>query len=221
MLAEFVEGNSTRVRAILDVPITQACTLYQRRLPFRQGSECVEMKWMSRPWRPRTQHFAHSKASTWGLRESRMNCHTQVGKIPCRSEGHTMQRAEFSRTLCGVAAVSEKSGVWLGRTSGLIDGRASGERSPASTLQTNACQKVQRIVFSSFLLRWIKPARPSNVCFFLRCVIFYLNTAQIRGNHPQSSRPSSMMIRPTCPLPTPSRGPSRTSTIPRTCTFVS
>ena len=174
---------------MLDVPNTRACTLYQRRLPFRQGSECVEMKWMSRPWRPRTprtQHFAHSKASTWGLRESRMNCHTQVGKIPCRSEGHTMQRAEFSRALCGVAAVSEKSGVWLGRTSGLIDGRASRERSPAKLahFRPTHVRRSRESYSRHFCFARPSPRGRQTYVFFLRCVIFYLNTAQIRGTPP-------------------------------------
>ena len=186
--------------------------LYQRRLPFRQGSECVEMKWMSRPWRPR-----------WGLHESRMNCHTQVGKFPCRSEGHTMQRAELSRALCGVAAVSEKSGVWLGHTSGLIDGRASRERSPAKLahFRPTHVRRSRESYSRHFCFAGPSPRGRQTYVFFFALRDLLPEHGSNTWKPPQSSRPSSMMIRPTCPLPTPSRGPSKTSTIPRTCTFVS
>jgi hypothetical protein len=77
------------------------------------------------------------------------------------------------------------------------------------------CQEIQRVAFSSFLPRWIKLAQPSNVCSAV-----YDPYLRLHAWKSQSSRPSST-IRPTCPLPTPSHGPSGTSTTLRMCTSIS
>ena len=79
-----------------------------------------------------------------------------------------------------------------------------------------------RILVISTSLDQARAAVKRMFFFVLRCDHINLNTARSNTwtSIPQSSRPSSM-IRPTCPLPTPSHGPSRTSTIPRTCTSVS
>jgi len=113
-----------------------------------------------------------------------MNCHTQVGKNPCRSEGHTVQRAAavFSLPERCAAAVSEK------RSPGF--GFSSGERTPARKVLCNLHTSDQlmsegpedRILVVSASLDQARAAVKR--MFFLRCVFFYLNTAQIRGNPP-------------------------------------